>query len=143
MYQHLYWADEHILSMLKNLPQDHQEARKLFSHILFAEEIWLARLNNKDSSGIPLWVPLDLDRCEQLARQNGDEFARYFSHLSDNDLDTTITYKNSTNKEYITTIRDVLIHIALHGQYHRGQINKRIREAGLDPINVDFITFTR
>jgi uncharacterized damage-inducible protein DinB len=31
----------------------------------------------------------------------------------------------------------------LHGQYHRGKINLLLRQAGLAPAPVDFISFVR
>jgi uncharacterized damage-inducible protein DinB len=58
-------------------------------------------------------------------------------------LDQFISYKNSTGKEFKKSIRDILTHVALHGQYHRGQINLLLRIDGMEPINTDFITFRR
>jgi len=40
-------------------------------------------------------------------------------------------------------VRDILLHVAMHGQYHRGQINQLLRGAGLEPISVDYIVFVR
>ncbi|WP_244563156.1 DinB family protein [Paenibacillus uliginis] len=54
-----------------------------------------------------------------------------------------MTYTNSSGKEFMTSIRDILTHVALHGQYHRGQINSRFRADGIDPVNMDYITFVR
>jgi uncharacterized damage-inducible protein DinB len=36
-----------------------------------------------------------------------------------------------------------LMHVALHGAYHRGQIAQVIRQGGGEPVNTDFITFQR
>ena len=33
-----------------------------------------------------------------------------------------VTYKNSKGTEFRNSKRDILTHVALHGQYHRGQI---------------------
>jgi uncharacterized damage-inducible protein DinB len=35
------------------------------------------------------------------------------------------------------------LHVALHGHYHRGQINSRLRAGGTDPISVDYIMYMR
>jgi len=54
-----------------------------------------------------------------------------------------ISYKNSSGRAFQNSVRDVLMHVALHGQYHRGQINLQLRANGMEPVNVDFITFVR
>lgn len=59
------------------------------------------------------------------------------------DLDEVVTYKNSKGTEFKTSIKDVLIHVALHGQYHQGQINLQLRINDIEPINLDYITFVR
>jgi uncharacterized damage-inducible protein DinB len=40
-------------------------------------------------------------------------------------------------------VEDVLLHVALHGSYHRGQIAAAVRAAGGEPVNTDFVTWTR
>jgi uncharacterized damage-inducible protein DinB len=45
--------------------------------------------------------------------------------------------------EFQTPIKDLLMHVALHGSYHRGQIAQALRLAGGEPVNTDFITFVR
>lgn len=143
MYRHLGWADTHILSMLKGLPQDDPQVRRLYSHVLLAEQIWLARLHQKDSTHLPVWDMLELAACEQLAQQNQEHYAELLSQLDEQNLDVLLTYKKSKNEQFETSIRDILIHVALHGQYHRGQINACIRAGGFDPVNVDYITYVR
>ena len=36
-----------------------------------------------------------------------------------------------------------LLHVPLHGQYHRGKINLLLRQAGRQPAPTDYITFVR
>lgn len=67
----------------------------------------------------------------------------YLNELDEEKLQEKITYKASTGMEYTNTIEEALQQVALHGQYHRGQINLKLRELGYEPVNVDFITFIR
>jgi uncharacterized damage-inducible protein DinB len=78
-----------------------------------------------------------------MIKQNHPNYAELLSNLSNTDLDRVVSYKNSKGTEFRNTIREILTHVALHGQYHRGQINQLLRVADLEPINVDFITFKR
>jgi uncharacterized damage-inducible protein DinB len=142
MFSHLSWANERILETLQN--NDNESARRLFVHILCAEQVWLARLEEKDSSQLPIWADdISLSVCTALAKKNETDFISYLNNLASSDLDRVVTYKNSKGIPYKTSISDILSHVALHGQYHRGQINLQLRINGNEPINVDYITFVR
>jgi len=54
-----------------------------------------------------------------------------------------VTYTNSAKREFSTALGDILVHVALHGQYHRGKVNLLLRENGLEPVPADFIAFVR
>ncbi|MEK8130083.1 DinB family protein [Paenibacillus filicis] len=45
--------------------------------------------------------------------------------------------------ELCETLADIFIHVALHGMYHRGQINLLLRMEDKQPAWVDYILFTR
>ncbi len=143
MYEHLYWANQCILKTLQSIEYENQEVRRLFSHILLAEKVWITRLRGLDSSRLPIWSDVHNDECSELIKQNEESFRAFLANLKNNDLDKLIIYTNSKGQEFKNSIEDILTHIALHGQYHRGQINLRLREKGFEPVNIDFITFVR
>jgi uncharacterized damage-inducible protein DinB len=37
------------------------------------------------------------------------------------------------------TFAEIVLHVAMHSQYHRGQINSRLRQVGGEPAVVDYI----
>lgn len=142
MYKHLDWANQRILEALRN-GEVPQQAIRLFAHILQAEQVWLTRLQGKDSSSLPIWPDIDLAACAQQAKSNNQHFQEYLSGFNDTNVQQIISYSNSQGKQFRTSIHDILTHVALHGQYHRGQINLLLRTAGNEPVNVDFITLVR
>jgi len=142
MFEHLNWANQRILETLQNVEIGDQQL-SLFSHILYAEQIWVARLNGMDSSQMPIWSDGDITVCAKLSKQNEESFTILLSELANTELDNLITYTNSKGEEFKTSIRDILTHVALHGQYHRGQINSRLRAAGVEPVSTDYIIFVR
>jgi uncharacterized damage-inducible protein DinB len=139
---HLHWANQRILETLQN-SEENKQANNLFSHILHAENVWYTRLKGADSSHIPIWEEVSLELCAEMVNQNHHNYTEFLSTLSNTNLNKLVSYKNSKRKEFHNTIREILTHVALHGQYHRGQINQLLRAADLEPINVDFITFKR
>jgi uncharacterized damage-inducible protein DinB len=143
MYEHLNWANQRILGTLQSMKGENQEVIRLFSHILFAEKVWITRLQGLDSSRLPIWADVDIDVCADLVMQNNESLTTILTSLSNTDLDKIISYSNSKGIEFKNSVRDILTHVALHGQYHRGQINSRLRADGFEPVNMDFITFVR
>jgi uncharacterized damage-inducible protein DinB len=141
LYQHMVWADTRILECLRSAPE--QRSVRLFAHLLAAEQVWLARLREQDSSALPIWPELSLEECAALAEQSRAEYARYLALLPEAVLSSTVTYRNSKGAEFTTSVVDILTHVALHGSYHRGQIASAVRASGAEPVNTDFISFVR
>ncbi|MFD4932774.1 DinB family protein [Peribacillus butanolivorans] len=143
MYEHLNWANQRILETLQSIEDKNQEVNRLFFHILLAEKVWITRLRGLDSTRLPIWSEVDIEDCAELVMQNKESLTRFLTNLSNTDLNKLISYTNSKGKEFKNSVRDILTHVALHGQYHRGQINSRLRADGFEPANIDFITFVR
>jgi uncharacterized damage-inducible protein DinB len=143
MYQHLNWANQRILECFHTIEGEHGLALRLFAHVLLAEQVWLARLQEKDSSQLSLWSDADLTDCSQFSLENNKKFTTLLAQLTTAELDNLKLYTNSKGQEFQTSIRDILTHVALHGQYHRGQINSLLRTEDINPVNIDYITFAR
>lgn len=143
MYEHLHWANQRIFETLQSMEDENQEVCRLFSHILNAENIWITRLRGMDSTKLPIWSEADIESCAELMKQNEESFTAFFTNLAITDLDKVISYTNSKGREFEYSVRDILTHAALHGQYHRGQINSRLRAVGIEPVPIDYITFVR
>jgi uncharacterized damage-inducible protein DinB len=143
MFKHLHWANQRIIETLQNGTVENKQANNLFSHILHAENIWFTRIIGINSSQLPIWEEVSLDKCVQMVKQNNQNFTGLLSNLANSKLDQLVSYKNSKGTEFHNSVREILTHVALHGQYHRGQINQLLRIADIEPINVDFITFKR
>ncbi|WML53080.1 DinB family protein [Neobacillus sp. PS3-12] len=143
MYKHLDWANKRILTYLQSTQTESESVIRLFSHILLAEQIWYTRIMGEDSSCLHVWGDEDLDTCLVLVKENEARFSALLNDLSDDDLQREISYTNTHGKQFVNTIGDILTHVALHGQHHRGQINQRLRADDLDPVGIDYISMVR
>lgn len=143
MFDHVNWANQRIIETLQSIEGGNQEVNRLFSHILYGERIWITRLQGLDSSQLPVWLDVDIEVCAELVMLNEVSFTKYLTDLVEADMEKIIFYTNSKGTEFKHSARDILTHVALHGQYHRGQINSRLRADGIEPVNIDFITFVR
>ncbi|OWA33477.1 damage-inducible protein DinB [Saccharibacillus sp. O16] len=142
MFDHLDWANRAILGALQNAKAG-GKALRLFAHTLHAEQVWLTRLRGKDSAGMPIWSDQDLVFCVELLQQNAEGYAEFLADATASDPKRIVAYSNSKGSPFETSVGDILTHVALHGQYHRGQINLCLRESGIEPVGVDYILFVR
>jgi uncharacterized damage-inducible protein DinB len=144
LFEHMFWADTELLNLFREQPgAATPDALRYFAHVLASERVWLLRLRNEDSRGRPGWPELGLEELHALATANADDFARFLNGLAEADLDVDTVYSTSEGVPYRNTTCDILVHVALHGSYHRGQIALIIRRDGGLPVNTDFITFAR
>lgn len=143
MYEHLLWSNQRILETLQNMDKKNEQVINLFSHILLAEQVWLTRLKGLDSSNLPIWAEVSLESCAELANRNNQNFKKFLSGLTNPAIEQIVSYRNSKGIEFKNSVRDILTHVALHGQYHRGQINQLLRANDTEPVILDYITFRR
>ena len=139
---HMGWADRLVLESLRDAASIPPMILELYAHVLAAEEVWLARLTGT-TPRVAVWPALSLEQCATLAAENRDRLAAYAAPLDATDLGRGISYKNSAGEEFTSTIEDILLHVALHGAYHRGQIAAGLREHSATPAPTDFIAFAR
>jgi uncharacterized damage-inducible protein DinB len=142
LVEHMAWADERALSSLRQCRTPLPAAIGLYSHILGAEHAWLSRILGLEPS-VPIWPELSLDESEQLARENVGRLRDLAASLSPEDALRPITYRNSAGAEFTTGLEDILLHIAMHGSYHRGQVAALLRAAGDEPAPTDYIQWVR
>ncbi|MFM9279448.1 DinB family protein [Paenibacillus jiagnxiensis] len=145
LFAHMDWANRRLLEALQAAPVDEaSKAATLFLHLLQAENIWLTQLRGKSSEGIELWADkADLASCEALIEANGNGFRAWFDALPEDSLDKPIAYRSQSGEPFESSVRDILLQVALHGQYHRGQINALLRSDGFEPAPMDYILYAR
>jgi uncharacterized damage-inducible protein DinB len=144
MYAHMDWADQRLLTLMNTVALARARASmRLFSHLLAAERVWMLRLRGEDSSVQAIWPELTLEELNMLAAENRSAYARYLDALDEGDLTSEVAYTNQQGSPYRTKVCDILIHVAMHGSYHRGQIAAVVRGAGAEPVNTDYITYVR
>ena len=137
---HLDWADRRALEVLRATPEP--DAVRRFAHVLAAERVWLTRLRGEPPD-TPVWPDLTLDECARLADENRAGYAAYVSALTPVELAREVAYTTSAGQALRSRVDDILLQVALHGQYHRGQLALLVRAAGGTPAPTDYIVFVR
>ena len=136
---HMEWANHRARQAIVDAG-GHDDARKLFAHILAAESIWHTRVIAGDTSTIAVFPDRTLEECHLLIDISA---ARFRELINDVDLERVMSYIDSKGSEHSNTVGETLIHVFAHGSYHRGQIATLLREAGHEPAVTDVIAWVR
>lgn len=142
LWDHVFWADALLAQALRAAGDALPEALREYGHLLSAEETWLARLERRAAS-YPLWPQPSVAEAEAMREATEVAYRAYLAGLDEEGLHRTVSYSNSAGRSFGNTVADILLHLALHGQYHRGKVNLLLRQAGTLPAPVDFIAFLR
>src|SRR5437667_9996095 len=94
MLRSMAWANQQAIAAVRDCPPAHAEALPLLSHLLAAEHVWLARLQQREAT-VPVWPKLDISACERLAADNVASYTAYLAGLSEAQLGRPIRYRNT------------------------------------------------
>jgi uncharacterized damage-inducible protein DinB len=142
-FEYDYWANDKFIKALSEMAQPPEKAVKILAHILFAWDVWLARLMKEDLSGFTNPHPAySLEECRQKFDQLHGKWGNYLAKLKPEALDERITYPNTQGKRFEQTVQNVLVHVVNHSHYHRGQLAVLVSQAGGARPNTDYNGYT-
>lgn len=150
LFKHMEWADASVWKSVLLFPVSHNDSalKKYLFHIHSVQRafyyIW---------TGQPLELPKETDFNEliDLAKWGGEyyknleTFLKSFDRVGLNDI-IEIPWANRLEKiigkkPVNPTVAETMLQVAMHTTYHRGQLNKRLRELGGEPPLIDFIVW--
>ncbi len=140
LFDYNKWANNKLITSLKNQNIDDEIILRLFSHIVLSEQIWLLRIEGGDYPNKNFWQILTLLECEDILNENQP---KYENLILQKDFSDKVSYKNSKGIEYTNSFYDILTHVSFHSAYHRGQIAKEVRRLNKEPVLTDYIAFIR
>ncbi len=131
-------ANESLFERAFATTSEFTSIRKLLTHIIGAEERWLARIEDRERP--PRYEELtakslgemwdDWDRVRAVTRQC----------LSAADLSRTLHVELPMwQYQRELTVEQILFHVFNHETHHRAQISMLLQHFGVDPPNFDFV----
>jgi len=135
------WANREVLASFRKSGSG-PKSLTYMSHVLAAGQLWLDRLDGQHRK-VALWPDPDLEQCDALAAELGPRWQACLESAGERGLSRTISYTNSKGEDWSSRVDDVLLHVLMHGMYHRGQIAADTRAAGFTPAYTDFIHAVR
>lgn len=135
---HCTWANREWLRFIaREAPSDDWLRRRL-SHILLGERAWFQRIHGEEP-GRDIWALLTFPELDELSAVH----ERIFAELLDADVGRVVPFQRFTGERYQSPVRDILLHLTLHGAHHRGQMAAHASAAGIAPVNTDLIEYCR
>jgi uncharacterized damage-inducible protein DinB len=135
------WANTRVIDGLRASPGLDPHALEQFAHVLGAENVWLTRILGEPAR-VAVWPSLSIDECAALSAENQRGFDAVLRE-GDGALEREVTYTNSAGRTFTNRVIDILLHVAMHGSYHRGMTSILTRRSGGVATPTDFIAFVR
>jgi uncharacterized damage-inducible protein DinB len=142
LFRYDRWANHEVAEVLNRTPSPPAKSVNWMAHIVAAEALWLARLQQRPAP-MPVWPKIETaDLLRQVHDVHG-AWHDYLEALDDAALGTICDYVNSKGERYSSSVEDILTHVLMHSTYHRGQIAADLRASGVEPVYTDFIHAVR
>jgi uncharacterized damage-inducible protein DinB len=147
-----YEKDSHrkVLGSLATVPEDRRgsepfrKALNIMGHVIAARRMWLHRFGastHKPARLFPTDVTLE-DLPIQLEAMERD-WSDYLGRLRESELGRAFEYRSTEGGSFRSLVADVLTQLFGHSWYHRGQVASLVRAAGGEPVETDFIFWSR
>ncbi len=150
LFRHNYWARDRQLQacesltgeqFLRPLGSSFPSIRDTLTHLVAAEWFWLDSWRGRPPG--PVLLPEDfptLAAVTECWRKVEFEMSEYLAGLSEEALLRPITYMDPEGKTWTHILWRMMLHLLNHQSYHRGQIATLLRQLGIQPPDVDFLT---
>lgn len=150
-YAYNRWANARVLDAVsklsaeqfnRDLENSFRSVRETLVHILSAEWIWLERWNGTSPKSMLGADELsDVEAIRKRWDKVENERADFIRSLSEEKLATPVSYVNTRGQSFAYPLWQMLVHVANHSTYHRGQITTLLRQVGAKPVGTDFLSF--
>jgi uncharacterized damage-inducible protein DinB len=151
LFRHMEWADSKVWSTIasRGIARD-DRLQHLLVHIHVVQQsfldVWTSRpLDSAHLTGAHF---SDLAAVRTWARSYYPKVTDFLAAVTAERLSAPLSPPWMAQVEQalgvppgMTTLGDTCFQVASHSTYHRGQVNARIRELGVEPPLVDFIAW--
>lgn len=150
LFRHNYWARERQLEACASLTEEQfrrplgnsfSSIRDTLAHLVAAEWLWLECWRGRPSR--PLLSPEEFPTLAALSERWHKvelEMTQYLATLSEEALTAPATYTDPAGQSWTYTLWRMILHLLNHQSYHRGQVATLLRQLGVKPPEVGFLT---
>ena len=150
-FEYTAWADRRSVEVARSVPADGYvfeqdislgSVHKVLVHMLAVQELWLARWK-----GAPPARMADVTDYPTLAAVEERwpavhaELTAFVAGQTPASLAGSVSYRNSRGEAFSLPLGELMLHVADHATYHRGQLNSMAKRAGGKPLPIMRVTW--
>ena len=149
LFRYNDWATGQLIGALEKAGADVREsealarARRLLSHLVRAQEVWLGRVQETAAAALPIWEEMDVRTSAERSAASTKAWLDFLEGCTADSLAADVRYQNSKGQPFTNTLREVAAHVINHSTHHRAQIALLLRQAGLTPPATDYVFYAR
>lgn len=152
IWDYNFWASERFTAKLQNFSEEEfcrdlgdgcGSVRDKLGHILGADKVWLERIQGKVNPFLPASEIKDIRFYMDLSEKIQSDYKKILNELTEENLQNRISYKNLKGLDFSTPLFEILLHVANHATYHRGQAASLVRRIKGSPPVTDMIEYFR
>jgi uncharacterized damage-inducible protein DinB len=148
LYRHMEWADALVWREVFASEGAFRDDRlgELFYHLHLVQWAWLRAWRSEPYEPFPTFT--DLHALRDWGRSYYEEIFNQLENQTADGISKTmklpwaeIVERELGRQPESISVGETMLQIPLHSQYHRGQINARLRAVGGEPPRVDYIVW--
>lgn len=118
-----YWANKKVLKQIQAQSHPADKALQLFSHLIFVQKIWLNKIGISQEDIRPEYS------IKEFAGILDNSYVELIAFIKrQKDFNMNFTYNDLEGNTHQNTLSDILVHVYVHGAYHRGQIVQLLKQ---------------
>lgn len=139
LFEYKSWADRELFELLASVEPEHAEqlhtSIRTLNHIYVVDRIFKAHLNGEsrpfDATNTQT-TPSLAQLWTEVAATN-TWYEQYVTNLSPSSLVEVIVFEFTDGDRGKMSREEILLHIAMHGGYHRGNVGQVLKSISLMP----------
>ncbi|MFZ6052277.1 DinB family protein [Halocola ammonii] len=140
LIEHELWANQKVMEMALSAHDLPDRVGEIVSHLINAQQIWMSRLLKRPQS-VQVWGEVPSEKWLKMVKENSSLLLEILEKTDQ--LDEVIEYSNSKGTTFRSTVSEILYHLVLHSQYHRGQVVVLMKPYVSELPATDFIFWSR
>ena len=152
LYDYNEWANNRLLKTASELSQDEfsrpqgaswGSVQANLAHIAGAQVVWLSRWHT-GGNPVPLaeiHTTTGIDGIRGLFDESHSGLREFADSLTEERLNRVLAYTDSRGNAYERALWQLMVHVANHGTYHRGEVAMALTALGHNPGDLDYLYF--
>lgn len=134
-------ANDRMLEKISLLP-DKSECIRLFSHLINCQYKWMARMKKDPKSHeMNWWDPLyPIHELNAEWKKSLDLWLAYIDQITHDELNTEVIFIGFDGGLWAAKPVDAALQLNYHSIHHRAQMQMHIRQQGIEPDFIDYIS---